>query len=381
MDWNRIYAKKVRLVALIVALGGFGFPDSAPAQPSDDITLTLESTTAQPGDTVELAVSLAIHGDGPESLIVFLAYDPAALTPNGDEYELILRNSVSGEPVLDGNGNTMAIRRAVRPEAGPTGAGKTIDSEVFQNEGVIGVSVTGLNRTAIPAGPLFTIALTAAGGLGNGTVTTVIGLGEDNAVVVPDGSGGVAPAATSASRSTGDGAGAEAVTFGFVDAEVTIGCTSPGTPAGVTASQNRSDGVSVGWQAVAAGAEYRVYRSTSNNAASAVALGAEWQSGTTFLDITALVPVVVMGDGCAVPNQVSAVRYFYWVRARTPEGCQGELSAPAAEGFRTQAKGALSPAGMFPAGGELLILLGALLILARGSGLSHRISKMRFRKL
>jgi hypothetical protein len=64
---------------------------SAAAQTANDITLSLESTTAQPGDTVEVAVSLTVDGAMPSSMIVFLAYDNQALSPKQDEYELSWR--------------------------------------------------------------------------------------------------------------------------------------------------------------------------------------------------------------------------------------------------------------------------------------------------
>ena len=132
----------------------------------------------------------------------------------------------------------------------------------------------------------------------------------------------------------------------------------------------------IGWSAVATtGAEYRVYRNTVNNAASALALGAEWQTSTSFLDISALVPVVVPGDGCTVPDQVTEVNYFYWVRARTPEGCQGGLSATSAQGFRVQAKQQRA-ASLLPgveSGGTMLLILGLLVVLtAARSAVSGR---------
>ena len=363
MVWNDTAAIAARYIILSVTAASFVLFGTATAQSTNDITLRLNSTSAEAGDTVELGLSLVINGDAPESIIAFLAYDPQALAPNSDEYELVLRHSVTGDPILDDDGNVMTVRRAVLPDDSLDDAGKTVDSQEFMAEGVLGVSITGLNMTALSNGALVTIAFTVASGLSNGTMTDVIGLTENNAIVIPDGSGGVVAAASSASRSTAEGS-AVAVSYDFENAEVFVGCEPPLAPTGVTATQDRSDGVLVGWSAVATtGAEYRVYRNTTNNAATSLPLGESWQSNTTFLDITARVPEVVAGDGCTVADQINEVHYFYWVRARTPEGCQGLLSAASAEGFRTQAKSLATAAGILPVTAALdkLFLYGLLL--------------------
>ncbi|MCF6285831.1 MAG: hypothetical protein L3K26_11625, partial [Candidatus Hydrogenedentes bacterium] len=291
--------------------------------------------------------------------------------------------AVTGEPVLDGGGKAITTRKAVLPSDAVTGAGKTVDSEVFLEEGVVGVSVTGLNSTSIPEGLLFTVAFSVGGALSNGIMTDVIGLNDGNAILVPDGSGGVVAASTSASRSTENGASAVAVSYGFEDLVVSIGCNPPEVPANITATQNRSNDVLVGWSAVATtGAEYRVYRNTTDNSASAVALGTVWQSSTTFTDITAQVPEVIAGDGCTVPDQVSEVHYFYWVKARTVDGCQGDLSATSAEGFRVSAKQVAVAAAMIPTGGALgtSLVYGVavflLLLWQRVAGLCHNRSSV-----
>ncbi len=361
---NGIVAVMARFVVLGLAIGSLGGAQTIAAQDPNDITLSLGATTAQPGDTVEVTVSMAVGGDSPTSMIVFLAYDPMTLTPNSNEYELILQSFEPTEPVLDDDGNAITMRRAVRPSESLVASGFSFDSQEHHDQGVFGVVIFSQNSTAISAGTLFTVAFTVTGGLENGTMTDVMGLTADNAIVIPDGSGGVTPASTSASDANG-----AALTYGFEDAVIEIGCAPPGTPSGVTATQNRSDGVQIGWSAVATtGAEYRVYRNTVNNAASALALGTEWQTSTSFLDISALVPAVVPGDGCTVPDQVTEVSYFYWVRARTPEGCQGSLSATSAEGFRVQAKRE-QVASLVPGAdtlGTALLFLALLGVLVKG---------------
>ena len=374
MGWSKIDTATVRISIQCVVAIYFALSGIAAAQDPNDITLSFDSTSASAGDTVEVSLSMSIEGDGPESMIIFLAYDPAALTPNEDEYELILRNPVSGERILDDDGNTMAVRRAVLPADSLGNVEKTVDSEVFSDEGVVGVSIAGLNTNVIPAGPLFTVAFTVSGDLGNGTMTDVIGLSDGNAIVVPDGSGGVTPAATSASRSENGGMSAVAVSYGFQDVTLSIGCEPPETPSGVTATQDRSDGVSVSWSAIATtGAEYRVFRSTTNLSNTALPLGDGWQSNTSFTDVTALVPETSTGDGCTMPSQTNEVRYFYWVKARTSDGCQGALSTDSAEGFRVSASKVAAAGAMPLAGTPLLYGAAVVLLLSRGRFVSRRV--------
>lgn len=340
---------------------------TANAMDMNDITLSLSATTANAGDIVEVSLSLSTLGDSPETMIVNLAYDATALTPNSEEYELIVTNPVSNQPIRDDNGNVIVNRRAVRPSDGVKDAGFGFDSEVHAAEGVVGVVIVGQNNGVIPDGLLFTIAFTVAGDMGNGSTSEVIGLNDDNAIVIPDGSGGVAPATTSAAR--GDGG---ALTYGFEDVTIDIGCGPPEAPGGITASQSRNDGVFVQWSAVATpDVEYRVYRSTVNTPSSAIPVGAGWSNSLSYLDITAQVPTVVAGDGCTVPAQVEPVPYFYWVRARSASGCQGELSGASAEGFLAAAKSNVLNAGFFPFQGSrtnVVLYVGMLLfLLSRGT--------------
>jgi hypothetical protein len=373
MGWSKFIATTAPIriqCALVICLVLSGV---AAAQDPNDITLSLVSTNGSAGDTVEVSLTMSIEGSGPESMIVFLAYDPDALSPKDDEYEIILRNAVSGEPLLDDDGNTMVVRSAVLPSDSLGDVDKTVDSEVFSDEGVVGVSIAGLNTNVVPAGLLFTVAFTVSPDLGNGSTTEVIGLSDDNAVVVPDGSGGATPAATSASRSEDGGMSAVAVSYGFQDTELSVGCEPPETPAGVSATQDRSDSVLVNWSAVGTtGAEYRVFRSTTNLSNTALPLGDGWQSNTSFMDVTALVPETSTGDGCTMPSQATEVRYFYWVKARTVDGCQGALSNDSAEGFRVQAKKVVTAGAMPLAGTPLLYGAALVLLLLRARGDSRR---------
>ena len=166
-------ARAILLTGLILwAISG----GIAAAQDLNDITLSLSSTTGNPGDTIEVVVSLIGDDVLPESMVLFLAYDPAVLTPLEDAYELVLRDPLSGEPILDGDGNTIASFSAVRPSENLRGSGKAVDTEVYREEGVVGVSIQGLNELEIAPGELFTMAFAVAADATDGITTDIIGV-------------------------------------------------------------------------------------------------------------------------------------------------------------------------------------------------------------
>ncbi|MBL7649046.1 MAG: hypothetical protein JNK74_22950 [Candidatus Hydrogenedentes bacterium] len=351
-------APAILLASLLMWAAGMGL---AAAQEGNDITLRLGSTTGNAGDAIEVTVTMEADDILPESLVLFLAYDPAVLTPVEDAYELVLRDALSGEPILDGEGNTIATFSALRPSENLRGSGKSIDSETYGDEGVLGVSIQGLNMLEIAPGELFTVAFQVAEDAAEGTTTEIAGVSEGAEVLIPDGNGGVTAVATSAARSVETSPGnfeVVDVTYRYEDVAVPIGCVPPVAPGGVTATQNRSDSVFVSWSAVAgAGIEYRVYRNTANNAATAAPIGEGWQAEATFSDITALVPEVVPGEGCNAPDTLREVRYFYWVKARSEEGCESPLSAAPAEGFRTAGSARFAAMGTLFASAVLLLAL------------------------
>ncbi len=354
-------APVIVLASLLLWAAGMG---SAAAQEGNDITLRLGSTTGNPGDSIEVSVTLEADDVLPESLVLFFAYDPTVLAPVEDAYELVLRDALSGEPILDSEGNTIADFTAVRPSENLRGSGKSIDSETYGDEGVLGVSIQGLNMLEIAAGELFTVAFQVAEDATDGTTTDIVGVSEGFEVLIPDGNGGVTAVATSAARSVETSPGTFEVvdvTYLFEDVTVPIGCVPPVAPGGVTATQNRSDSVFVSWSAVAGtGIEYRVYRNTTNNSATAAPIGEGWQTEATFSDITALVPEVIPGEGCNAPDTLQEVHYFYWVKARSEEGCESPLSAAPAEGFRTATSARFAAMGTLFAAAALLFALSTV---------------------
>ena len=106
--------------------------------------------------------------------------------------------------------------------------------------------------------------------------------------------------------------------------------------------------------------EYRVYRSRTNSAGSAAPIGEGWQTEATFSDITALLPQTEVGEGCNAPDVTTEVRYFYWVKARSEEGCESSLSATSAEGFRTGTAARAAAMGSAFAGMLLLLVLSGM---------------------
>lgn len=330
--------------ALALALWAF----SAAAQEPNDITLRLSATTGNPGDTVEVSVELVAGDVLPETFALFLAYDPAALVPLPQAYEIVARNEFTGEPILDRQGNTVAALSLVRLDSAVSAAGKNATFEIYPNPGAIGVLVHGLNQNPIPAGPLFTVAFRILESVEDGSMTDILGVDPESEVHVPDGQGGVVRLESSFSRTVPDSeTEVELLSFGFENTAVLVGCAPPAAPTGVTATTNRSDAVVVSWNAVAgANIEYRVFRFTSDSAVSAQPLGEAWQTGTTFNDITARVPEIVPAD-CAMPDTVNEVRYFYWVKARSQEGCESPFSASPAQGHRIQSAKQVA-AGVLP---------------------------------
>lgn len=362
MHANPLGAARARAVVLgILVLVAVGLLPAA-AQEPDDITLRLGATTGNPGDTVEVTVDLVAGDAVPEAFALFIAHDPAALEPLPEAYEIVARDEFTGEPILDGDGNTIADFTMVRLADAVRDAGKMASFEIFEEEGAVGVLVHGINQNPIPEGRLLTLAFRIRESVPDGSMTDVLGLDTESTIFVPDGDGGVSRLESSFTRTvTEDGESrVELLSYGFEDTAVIVGCIPPAAPGGVTATQGQGDSVAVSWNAVAGESiEYRVLRSRTSDPATATPIGAAWQAGTSFSDITARVPEVIPGE-CFMPEQVNEVRYFYWVRARSMEGCESELSSPPAEGYRgragnagKQAAAALLPG---PAGsGRLLV--------------------------
>lgn len=349
-------ARAILLASLILWTGSGG---TAAAQDPNDITLQLSSTTGNPGDTIEVRLDLVADEVLPESMTLFIAYDPTILSPVDNAFEIVVRNPLSGEPILDNEGNTVFETTPVRLESAPRDAQKQILTVLHEAQGVVAMGIQGLNENTIGEGPLVTIAFEVAADAEEGVTTEVYGVIEGEEVLLPDDNGGVSAFSTAVVRTV---AGAAVyVTYDFEDVLVPIGCVPPAAPGGITATQNLNESVELTWSAVAGdNIEYRVYRSTTNSAASAAPIGEEWRTQATFSDITALLPQTTAGEGCNAPEVTTEVHYFYWVKARSEEGCESPLSATSAEGFRTGTAARFAAMGSAFAGLLLLFVLSGM---------------------
>ncbi|MBI2423369.1 MAG: hypothetical protein HYV27_11120 [Candidatus Hydrogenedentes bacterium] len=328
----------------------------------DPITLTVGAATGNPGAIVEVTVSLASGEDSPATLILFIEFDPDVLALDEDAYEIVLTDSF-GNPILDDLGNTLFRRAPVRPSA-ILPEDKGIDYDLMADAGLAGVFIGGINNTLLPDGELVTAAFRILAGAPENTTAPLDGIDSNSAVIIGEQSFSSSAAVT---VRVSDGAGGMVdVEAGFdvliTDGAVEVGCTAAEAPTGLTATTGAADGVTLEWDAVAtAGAEYRVFRSETNNSATAVPLGDQWQTETDFLDITALLPRVVGRDACN-PEVSTPVSYFYWVKARSATGCESAFSATPATGSRGAAKALLGSAG---APGTLLIFAALLALFSR----------------
>lgn len=102
----------------------------------------------------------------------------------------------------------------------------------------------------------------------------------------------------------------------------------PGSPAAISATDgDYADRVVVQWSAVTGATEYRVYRSASDDPASAQAIS-DWIAATTFDDLTAPEPNVEQPSacGCGAAPVVTPIYQYYWVQARSRENCVSQNS-------------------------------------------------------
>lgn len=338
----------IGILAAVLLLAGLVQPVYAGGV--DPITIGISDGATNVGDTVEILVSLDAGNTAPSTLILFIKYDPARVEPVGDVFEFTFEDG-NGDPVLDSDGNTVTFRSIVRTESSLLGLNKAL-STVVHEQGILGIAIQG-GDSEIPDGPLFTATFRVREGTTPGAFLALNGLDEDEGEFI-DGAG---PFSASAARSEDDGeGGVQTQPIGVLNADGTIevNCVPVAEqPKNVTASQGRADAVAVAWDAVATpGAEYRVFRSNDQSLANALPLGSAWQTATVFNDITALVPESG-APGCACNAEPDFSEHYYWVRARTPQGCEGNFSSPPVLGYRGAAKAANAKAtaqvDVFPA--------------------------------
>ena len=248
------------------------------AQTSSDnvATVSIGTVDAKVGDTVPVTMTLATHGTQPALIMFRVSFNAA----------------------------TVAFK-SVAPGASAIAAHKGVDASLA-GAGVMSFIVWGLNTEVMADGDLM-IA----------TFDVLSADGED-------------VASLQGANASASGPAGEAVSVKVVDGAIQISCVGPEAPSGVTASQGRSDGVFVQWQAVAGAASYRVYRNTTDDSTTASPVS-EWLPGLlSFLDVSA---ESTASAGCFA----AASTYRYWVRAKNAGGCAG-LFSPSAEGYRSGGK-------------------------------------------
>ncbi len=322
---------------------------SAYAQEGEGVTVEIGHSAGNAGETVELPVDFFRGIHQPATMVLWIGYDPARLTPVEDYFETIVRDD-QGNPVRDDEGHVMTTRSGVRADFSLEDTGKMLTVAYHPAEGAIAISIAGLgtDQAAIPEGPLLTLAFRIDPSLSVGPTLDVVGHDTNNPVVV-DG----AERRSSASDTEGP------IVLAMRDGGILVGCSAPDLPENVTASQGRSDGILIAWDAVdSPGVTYRVYRADTDDLEVALPLGEGWVEATDFLDITANPADSMAPGGCNGAPPADGPTYYYWVASRTPVGCEQPPSGVAASGFRRGGKTLLT-AGF---GGLGEVVFGAVLL-------------------
>ena len=253
--------------------------------------VTIGSGQGEPGETVDISVSLTTKGTEPSTIALGLLYDNKTFA-----YE------------------AFAIGDAAHA------AGKGIDCQDHNERGEVKFIVSG-GDTPMGDGDVLTAYFTILAGEGQ----HILELGVSEPSMADPVAGAVLM--------------------------ILLGnCGAPPAPSGVTASQGEADGVRIEWQGAAGATGYLVYRGTSDDPATATAVSGWLPALTSYLDTDAAAPAAV-GGGCAGPALTQVQRYYYWVRALCLENdayCASDFSR-SAEGYRGAAKGLLLKQGAVPA--------------------------------
>jgi hypothetical protein len=323
---------------------------------SADVAVFIGVGTANIGGTAEVPITLDVGANPPASVVLFLKYDTAKLAPATDYFQSAVKNLAG--PVSDGQGNVLMEKTAVQAATAVSGLNKLIESEVHADTGVVGVAIAGLNETPLVSGQFITVAFKILSAASENEQLPITGLDAAGPKILLDGQ--------HRALSTAADGGAAAVAVTCSSGMVQVGCTAPGTPTGVTATQDQAAKVTISWTAVADAQSYRVFRSNDANPSNAQAIGTDWQPATTYDDLSAAEPTVTTPAGCFRAAVYAPVQYDYFVEAKNAVGCVSSLSAPVL-GARGAAK-ALTTAGIWPSSpadrGGLLSSLATVLVLA-----------------
>lgn len=293
------------------------------------LTLTVGTVTADVGQRVEVPVLAVSEGEQPTVITLFVDFDDALVA------------------FVEGRAGD-----AVPP-------GKFVTFNFNEEDSEVSMIVFGLDRNRIPDGEVFVLEFDVLSGT------------PDNQVPLD---------ATRASAATAE---AEPIQITLIDGMIGLHCPDVAAPGGVSASEDRPDGVLIEWDAATGAIEYLVFRGEMNNPAAALPIN-EWQPETALLDNTALPPSAGPGMGCRPDGEIVVHTYYYWVKARSRVGCDSGFSAPdtgsrggpvkAFQEFAAASRASGASAARQDAENVLVVLgaLGILVAVGRGNNLRQR---------
>ncbi|MCC6142718.1 MAG: carboxypeptidase regulatory-like domain-containing protein [Candidatus Hydrogenedentes bacterium] len=270
-------------------------------------------------------------GDGlPEAWEVENNLDPTDTT--GD-------NGAAGDPDNDTLANALEYDRQTDPN-NPDTDGDTVTDGCEVDQGTEPLVATSAVRLEVSTGSLsfdrragsksFTVS---NGGTGTLSWTVEVTAGADFITITQGiaGSGGgeVTVQVTESNSATGrTGTIVVRSDCGGLNSPIEIAvqqsaCELPSTPTGVAATDGDfADRVVVTWNAAPGANEYRVFRSETNNSATAVAVS-EWITVTTFEDFSAPAPEKHGGTGFGCPmgdDSANGATRYYFVQSRNACG-------------------------------------------------------------
>ena len=300
-------------VLAVLGIAGAWVADAA-------VVATLGDARANPGEPVEVSLSLVSEGEAPAALVVFVAFDPALAQPVAGYFA-----TAPGEAQFEGLPGMAYGVGAAAPGDAANAAGKFVDSHV-PAPGLLAVGVAGLNANLIGDGVVALLAFQVTPGVAEGATVALRGVDADHPPVMI----GDKEVFSTAVRFDG-----RALALEIADGDINVGCVPAPTVRSMHATRDLPDGVRVRWEAVLIrGATYRVFRSETKNPSLAVALGTGWTSQTEYFDTTAAPPRLIAPGGCVRPAKYEPVQYYYWIKARGTDYCAGPLGPASAAGAR-----------------------------------------------
>ena len=315
------------------------------------VSLIIGSARGEPGTTVYVPVTLVTGGNPVAAITLSLAFDASkmafgevipgeivaaagkeveALSPGPGLVNVVVYGLSEGtladgalfalafDLLPDANDSVVLIQVRDAAAADPEGSG--LEVEVVEGYVALGdadVVAVGPNPGAVLVGQ--TLQLQAQSSVPQDTSYT---WGSDNPDVAAVSQSGLVTGVSigSATITATGNSGTEGRTT------VTVSCYPVGVPGNVRISAGVTAGtLLLQWSPVPGpNIEYQVYRSPTDDLEHAELIGG-WQTETEFLDDAGRAPGR-LAFGCVGPSPMAASDYYYWVRARSGVGCEGDLS-------------------------------------------------------